>query len=373
MPRFDFWKKTYAEATVLERAKGHAKNDVVLQRVIEAVYFNRNASADDLAKVASDATTIVDPTRVKLHLRPQALRLIDLERAKNNEPIPAQAVGPPPAAGPGPVPPPVDTLTDPTIDDVTAQAVRAVMHAQTSTTLNTRIKKVALFVFKTFAPLSVLCLTIPESIWVFTHIYTNPDSVQDALAALFAILVDFGYLYLTILVELNKEALFRRRRAGLEIEPYERRAVRLQSLLWWVVAVFDILAQLVYLYSVTRDSLTFDPRLVLLLVVVRILSLFTTMFVVSFAGTELMTDIDIVANQEIERASRIERLLVALGMARHKQLEARQKIENMIADQDLRREGEAYLKDMYADARDEARRQREALRHQRQAGPNRMP
>ena len=129
----------------------------------------------------------------------------------------------------------------------------------------------------------------------------------------------------------------------------------------------DVLAQFVFLYSATHNSTFFDSRLVMALAGVRVFSLFITMFVVSFAGTELMTDVDVVANEQVERADKVARVLGALGTARERQMRAKLTLENMIADQDLRREGESFLKEMYKDAREDAKRPREEIRRRRDA------
>lgn len=244
-------------------------------------------------------------------------------------------------------------------------AITIVMKSYSGVTLAAKIKRVVLFLFKTFAPLAVLCLTIPESIYVFTHIYRALDLTLSILTGIFAVLVDFGYLYLTVLVELNKEAMFKRRRAGLEVEDYERKALRVQSMLWWIVAAMDMAAQVVFLYGATQGSTFFAYPVVMTLVAVRILSLFITMFVVSFAGTELMTDVDVVANEQVERIDKVNKIMVAGATARQKKVEGRIRLEQIEADQELRREGDRFLREMYADARDDARRTREEMRQLR--------
>jgi hypothetical protein len=375
MPKLDFWKKTYSEYNVLDRAKKRAKRDPALEHVIESLYYYPNISDQGIVESLEVFDIHPSEAEVRMRYRPQALRLIEQERAKNEVPvtsisedgklIPRQDAG---KKNEEVLTTTVTEVTPSSIDDLEAEAVQIVMKAQTGITLNAKMKKVIIFVFKTFAPLAVLCLTIPESIWVFTHIYTHLDDWLTWMTGLFATLVDFGYLYLTVLLELNKEAIFKRRRAGLEVESHELKAVRIQAVLWWIVAAADTLAQAVFLYAATHNSTFFDPRLVMVLVCVRILSLFITMFVVSFAGTELMTDVDVAANEQVERAEKVKRVMVALGDARQKQQEARIKLEQMIADQEFRREGEKFLKEMYTDARDEARRQREAARKSRGGG-----
>jgi hypothetical protein len=358
--QLDFFTKKFSEDTVMERAQKYARRDPLLHQVIEMVYFDPYAKDEDIASALSQGQNIVDASRVKLQLRPRAQQLIDQERAKNNTPTAL----PKPGAQDGPP----ETETLPTIDALEAQAVGIVMSAHSGVTLNAKIKQKVIFLFKTFAPLAVLCLTIPESYWVFTHLYAGEfakDQTLPVLTGVFAVLVDFGYLYLTVLLEMNKEAMFKRRRASLAVEAHEESAVKLQSVLWWAAALMDVLAQFVFLYSATHNSTFFDSRLVMALAGVRVFSLFITMFVVSFAGTELMTDVDVVANEQVERADKVARVLGALGTARERQMRAKLTLENMIADQDLRREGESFLKEMYKDAREDAKRLREEMRRRR--------
>jgi len=351
MPRFDFWKRTYGEDTVLERAKKRAKDDDALQRVIESVYFHPQASDAEIANASAYGIDGVDEESVRLRYRPQALRMIEQERARNT-PVPDTSVSN------APMRTIVTELASNSIDDMEADAIAVVNKANSGVGAQHALNKVIIFLFKTFAPLTVLALTIPESIYVFSHIYTHPDDTLRILTGIFAVLVDFGYLYLTVLLAMNKEAMFKRQRAGMDIEPHERKAIRVQSVLWWVVALMDMLAQAVFLYGATQDSIFFDHRLVLSLVVVRIVSLFLTMFVVSFAGTELMTSIDKITNEQIERANNIGKVLTATGEARLRKQDARQKLERAIRLQDLQREGDILLGEIYADARNNVRQQR---------------
>ncbi len=251
----------------------------------------------------------------------------------------------------------VTELSPMTLDQMEAEALRMVAKANTGIDLHNVLNRVVVFLFKTFAPFAVLVLTIPESMWVFTHLYKNPDAVLVTVTGIFAVLVDFGYLYLTVLLAMNKEALFQRRRAGIEVEAHERWVVRVQTALWWIVAPTDTLAQVVFLYSATKDSTFFAYSLVLVLVAVRVFSLFLTMFVVSFAGTELMTSVDRVANQQVERAKATGRVMDALGMARLARQRARADLQEELEEQELRQEGRRLLSEIYADARVAVRRQ----------------
>jgi hypothetical protein len=361
MGRLDFWKRHYGEDTTLDRALKRAGKNRPLSVTIKTLYFNPDESSEGIAGIINSTlgvNTTNEPT-VASFIRPEAKMIIDQERSKIKEKAPLKDE---PISGAVPH----EVTANSSVDELEKEAVGIVMNAHSGVTLNARMKKVIIFIFKTFAPLCVLLLTIPESYWVFTHIYAGAfarDQVLPILTGVFAVLVDFGYLYLTVLLELNKEAMFKRRRSGQEVETHETKAVQLQSVLWWIIATMDILAQLLFLYSATHDSTFFDQRLVLALVCVRVFSLFITMFVVSFAGTELMTDVDTVANEQVERADKVGRVLAALGTARKKQMEARIVLEQMVADQDFKREGERFLKELYQDAREEARRQREANRH----------
>jgi len=353
--RFDFWKQTYGEDTVLERAQKQVKKDVLLQRVLEILYFDETVSDADIAgEVSKEQNVEVDANEVRLRLRPLALHLIARERAKNAPEVRYEL--PPP--DPPPIEATVTELENTSIDDMEADAIRVVVKAQSSVGVQHYLNVAIIFLFKTFAPLAVLFLTIPESIYVFTHIYAHPDDLLRTLTGVFAVLVDFGYLYLTVLLAMNKEAMFKRERAGIEIERHERNAVRVQSVLWWLVALMDMLAQSTFLYGATQGSTFFDSRLVLALVAVRIVSLFTTMFVVPFAGAELMTSIDKITNEQIERANNIGKVLAATGAARLKKQDARMQLEEAIELQNLQREGNKLLSEIYADARKNVREQR---------------
>jgi hypothetical protein len=365
MPRLDFFKRRYDESTVLERARKRA-SDQHLQGTLDILYFHPGASDEEIARELK-----LDEQSVRLRLRPQAQRLIDQERARNSGAIVGPVQGAVVAADPdtGPLETTVTELAPGSIDEMEAQAIQVVMKANVGVSLDNHLRKAVLFLFKTFAPFAVLSLTIPESIYVFSHIYRHPDQLLSVLTGVFALLVDFGYLYLTVLLAMNKEAIFKRLRAGLEVEPHERRAVSKQTILWWLVAVMDTLAQVVFLYGATKDSAFFPVWLVMTLVGVRILSLFITMFVVSFAGTELMTSVDKTTNEQVERAYAVSKVLSATGKARLQRMEARIKLEQLVADQELRREGEKFLTDLYADAREEARQLREATRRLRLQGP----
>jgi hypothetical protein len=356
MVQLDFFTKKFGEDTVLQRAQKKVK-DPMLSRTIEMLYFDSTANDEDVARLLSDDKITVLPMQVKMQLRPRALQLIEQERAKNT--VTAVVSAPGGAVAEAQTTQAANTpLAETSIDGLQQQAIHIVMSAHSGVTINAKIKTKIIFIFKTFAPIAVLFLTIPESYWVFIHLYAGDfaaDKMLPILTGLFAVLVDVGYLYLTILLEMNKEAIFKRRRAGLEVETHETRAVTTQSILWWLVAGMDVLAQFVFLYSATHNSSFFNSTLVIALAAVRVFSLFLTMFVVSFAGTELMTDVDVVANEQIERAEKVSRILSALGTARQKEQKAKIDLENMIADQDFRRENERFMKEMYADARDNAR------------------
>jgi hypothetical protein len=371
MARLTFFKQKYDESTVLKRATKQAGRDGQLAQAIEVLYFTPGISDADLSQAIPGNP---DLSVVRHRLRPLAQQLIDQERARNHEVTgslsPSEEDEEPTTAlkaQPKDVrfSDPQSGLVPTSLDAIEDQAIHIVMRSHSGVTLAAKLKKVILFLFKTFAPLAVLCLTIPESIYVFTHIYRALDTLLSVLTGVFAVLVDFGYLYLTVLVELNKEALFKRRRAGLEVEDYERKALRIQSVLWWIVAAMDMAAQVVFLYGATQGSTFFAYPVVMALVGVRIASLFITMFVVSFAGTELMTDVDVIANEQVERIEKVNKIMVAGAKAREKKEETRIRLEQIEADQDLRREGDRFLKDMYKDARDDAKRTREETRQRR--------
>jgi hypothetical protein len=372
MGKMDFFKRMFGDrgrspSSALARAQAHAGNNVMLKDVIAQLYHDPDATDAEIARAISTVGAVFVDIDVAT-VRGQATRYLNMEVERDAVREREKSEGAKNTTTPSSAAP--DSLEELTIDDMEKQAIHIVMSAHSGVTLNAKMKMVVIFLFKTFAPFLVLLLTIPESYWVFTHIYAGSfaqDKVLPVLTGVFAVLVDFGYLYLTVLLELNKEALFKRRRAGLEIEQHEIRAVRLQSVLWWVVASMDVLAQFLFLFSATHGSTFFDQRLILALVCVRVFSLFITMFVVSFAGTELMTNVDVVANEQVERADKVSRVLGALGVARQKQMEAKLKLENMVADQEFKRAGESFLKDMYDDARTDAKRLREQMRASKKA------
>jgi hypothetical protein len=363
---FEFLSRNYA-ATPLEEAKKKVKKDQEMQRVLEVLDANPQATADQVAAVLGyqvDQNGVViagqnvTPTVVETRHIPYAKQL--LQDAHN-----AQALATTPNSGAGQssqsgtivvnIPGPNAGSDITSLDDMEAVALQVVAKANTGISLDNHLKRVTIFLFKTFAPFLVLALTIPESVWVFSHIYSHPDDILIALTGIFAVLTDFGYLYLTVLLAMNKEAMFKRQRAGMEIEPHEARAVRIQSVLWWLVAVMDTVAQVVFLYGATKDSTFFDQRLVMVLAGIRILSLFTTMFIVSFAGTELMTSVDTASNEQVERAQAVGKVMSALGQARLKRQESRALLRRQIELQELQRQGDLLLAEIYADARERIR------------------
>lgn len=359
---FNFLARNYT-ASPLEMAKKQVKKDPKMQRVLEVLDTNPNANAEEIASVLSSGGGNVTADVVRTYYLPRAKQLLQEARDQSTALVPASSKGnkpaskergqddeiviniPPPGADQGPI----------SLDQLEEDAVALVSKANTGVGLDNYLKKAIIFVFKTFGPLAVLALTIPESIWVFIHIYTHPDGVLSVLTGIFAVLTDFGYLYLTVLVSMNKEALFKRRRSGMEVEAHEKRAVRLQSVLWWCVAGMDMVAQVVFLYGATQNSTFFNYAVVLALAGVRILSLFMTMFIVSFAGTELMTSIDKTANEQVERANAVGKVLSAMGEARLRRQEARAKLQRAVELQQLQREGDKLLAEIYADARERIR------------------
>jgi hypothetical protein len=108
----------------------------------------------------------------------------------------------------------------------------------------------------------------------------------------------------------------------------------------------------------------------MVLVAVRILSLFMTMFVLSFAGTELMTKVDKVANEEVERAHAIDRVLTALGDARKNRQEARSRLQEALDQQELKRQGDQLIAEVYADARESIRQHHLQKRNEQKQLPS---
>jgi hypothetical protein len=357
MPELDFWKRNFSEYDVLPAALKRAGKDEALCITLNRLYYNEQITDEDLAKEIDDPA--ITPRVVAMRLRPKAQQLIAATRARVKESGNTQSLTPTRRGSQQSDQVIEATITEvgdnATLDEMEAEAVRMVAKANTGIDLHNILNRVVIFLFKTFGPFAVLALTIPESIWVFTHIYSHPDDTLTILTGVFAVLTDFGYLYLTVLLAMNKEAIFKRQRAGIEIEAHEQRAVRLQSILWWLVALMDTLAQVVFLYAATKDSSFFDHRLVMALAAVRIISLFLTMFVVSFAGTELMTRVDKVANEEVERAHATDRIMTALGDARSRRQEARSRLQELLDQQELKRQGDQLIKEIYSDARESIR------------------
>ncbi len=373
---FNFLAQNYT-ASPLDLAKKKVKRDQDMQLVLEVLDANPSATPDEVAAVLGYRITSmgqvaaghhVSPTIVAARHIPYAQQLLK-EAHETQALVVAQTQAAQPASGQGVgqqtqngpivinVPGPDVTNGVSNLDDMEAAAIQVVQKANTGVSLDNRLKKGTIFVFKTFAPFAVLLLTIPESIWVFTHLYSHPDEYLIALTGIFAVLTDCGYLYNTVLVAMNKEAMFKRRRAGMEVEPHEIRAVRLQSFLWWVVAGMDTVAQVVFLYGATKDTTFFDPSVVIVLALIRVASLFVTMFIVSFAGTELMTSVDTASNEQVERALAVGKVLDAMGQARLKRQEARAKLQRAIELQELQRQGDILIAEVYAEARENIREQ----------------
>ena len=350
MSRLDFFKRKYDESTVLQRARKHANGDDILEAVLELLYFTPNLQAEDLQQAGGNRLAGCPLEELRHRYLPWAQSLIERERARNStSDQPKEA----PTSGQLlslPLPEPGVNL-----DDMEQQAITIVLKANTGITLDNRLKRWTITLFKTFGPYAVLALTVPESYWVFSHLFAHLDSALEVMTWLFATLVDLGYTALTVLVAMNKEAMGNRLRAGLAVERHERRAVTLQSWVWWLVAGLDVLAQASFLLAAVQGQHAYDARFVDVLIAARILSLFLTMFIVSFAGTELMTPIDRVTNEQIERAVSVKKVMGALGEARAKQLQARIELEQALATQELQREGYRLLADIYADARNTVR------------------
>src|SRR5450755_956972 len=338
---FEFLAQNYT-ASPLDLAKKRVRRDKEMQQVLEILDANPEATAAQVAAVLGFQTDAqgnvvaganVNPDIVATRHLPYAKQL--LAEARNSlMPAPAPTQSSQPSSQDETItiniPGPGGANGNTSIDEMESTAIAVVSKANTGISLDNYLKKGTIFLFKTFAPFLVLALTIPESVWVFVHIYSHPDDTLRILTGVFAVLTDFGYLYLTVLLAMNKEAIFKRLRAGMEIEPHEHRAVRLQSLLWWLVAGMDTVAQVVFLYGATKDTTFFDQRLVMVLALVRILSLFITMFIVSFAGTELMTSVDRTANEQVERAHAVGKVLSALGDARIKRQSARAQLQRQL-------------------------------------------
>lgn len=381
---FEFLTQNYT-ASPLDLAKKKVRRDKQMQQVLEVLDANPEATAEQVAAVLGYqkdaqgnviAGANVSPDIVATRHLSYARQLLR-EASDSLVPAPVSTQPSQPSSQDGTItiniPPPGETHGVSTIDDMESAAIAVVSKANTGIGLDNYLKKGTIFIFKTFAPFAVLALTIPESIWVFTHIYSHPDDTLRMLTGVFAILTDFGYLYLTVLLAMNKEAMFKRLRAGMEIEPHERRAVRLQSVLWWLVAGMDTVAQVVFLYGATNDSTFFDQRVVMVLVLVRILSLFITMFIVSFAGTELMTPVDKTANEQVERAHAVSKVLSALGEARLKRQQARALLQRQLELQELQHQGDLLLAEIYADARERVRTSHTDSPKQVQNGQNKHP
>lgn len=382
---FQFLSGNYTESP-LAFAKKQVKKDARMQRVLEILDANASASAEETARVlgyrvvsgAVVAGHDVTPEIVKTYYLPRAQRLLQEARdkllpvvttstqataaAQNQAEKEGKLVVNVPPPGAQPVPG-SDAIT---IDDIEQENLRLVTNAGTVTTWESRLRRWSISFFKTLGPYLVLLLTIPETIWVFMHIYTALDGWLVFMTWVFAFTLDFGYLAITNLVAANKENLSVKRIRGQIIESHERWVVRKQIAAWWIVAALDSGSQIVFLVVATWGSHVFPLWLTLGLAAGRVIDLGVVMWLVSFAGVELTTKIQQITNERMEMAVGLTKLSEATNVLRDAQQDARIRLEEKQMDLDRKREEADFLADLrrqsYEEIHDLKREARERRR-----------
>lgn len=388
---FHFLSKNYTESP-LEFAKKRAGKDDHLRRTLEVLDSNPQAGAEDIARVLGYqvvngkvvAGQNVSPEIVQTYYLPRAHQLLQEARDKL---VPAVATSGQPAPTsqnqevkegtivvnvPPPGTQPVAGTNAMTIDDIEQENLHLVINAGAVTTWESKLRRWSISFFKTLGPYFVLLLTIPETIWVFTHIYASVDGWLVFMTWVFAFTLDFGYLAITNLVAANKENLNTKRVRGQPIEAHERLVVRKQTAAWWIVATLDSGSQIVFLVVATWGSHVFPLWLTLGLAMGRVLDLGVVMWLVSFAGVELTTRIQQVVNERMEMAVGLSRLSDATNVLREAQQEARIRLEEKEMDLNRRREETDFLADLRRQSFEEIRElKREAREHHQQISGSR--
>ena len=277
---FDFLSKNY-NASPLEEAKKKVRNDQEMHRVLEVLEANPSATSDEVAAVLGYRTDTngvvtagrkVTPTIVGARHIPYAKQLLkEAHEAQTLAVVPPQP--PQPASGQqsqtGPLVINIPAHGDApvvgndaiTIDDIEAETIKLVMNAGNTKTVEKRLRRATISAFKTFGPFGVLALTIPETVWVFTHIYVTAELTLVLMTWVFSVVLDFGFLAITNLLAENKENINKKQIRGQVIEKHERQTTNKQTAAWWVVAVLDSGSQLIFLLVATWGSKMFPPWL----------------------------------------------------------------------------------------------------------------
>lgn len=390
---FRFLSRNYT-ATPLDIAKKRVARDAQMQRVLETLDTNPDATPEQVAAVLGYRTDAngnviagqkVTPTIVETRHIPYAKRL--LQEARDAAAlVPAQSSVPEkgqqrPSGQPSEREPLVIDIPGPggsasggketlTLDDIEQETLRLVANAGNNKTLEKRLRRFTVSFFKTFGPFMVLALTIPETVWVFTHIFTVVNWTLILMTWIFSVVLDFGFLAITNMLAENKENLTRKQIRNQVIQAYERRIVARQSAAWWVIAALDSGSQLIFLIVATWGSHLFPVWLTLGLSSGRVLDLGIVMWVVSFAGMELTTKIEEVVSERLEMAEGIKKASAATDALRDAQQEAHIRSEQRQLDLQRDREEAAFLAQLRRDSFTEIHEMRDERRSRRkQIGP----
>lgn len=392
---FKFLSRNYT-ATPLDIAKKRVRGDAQMQRVLEILDTNPEASPEQIAAVLGYHTDAngnviagqkVTPTIVGTRHIPYAKRLLQeardtaalvptqssapekkkqsaSEQSSDTEPLVIDIPGPNGSASDG-----KEAIT---LDDIEQETLRLVANAGNNKTLEKRLRRFTVSFFKTFGPFMVLALTIPETVWVFTHIYTVTNWTLILMTWIFSVVLDFGFLAITNMLADNKENLTRKQIRNQVIQAYERRIVARQSAAWWVVAALDSGSQLIFLIVATWGSHLFPVWLTFGLSGGRVLDLGIVMWVVSFAGMELTTKVEEVVSERLEMAEGIKKVSAATDALREAQQEARIHSEQRELDLQRDREEAAFLARLRRDSFTEIHEMRDAMRgrHKQIEGPD---
>ncbi len=382
---FDFLARNYT-ASALDDAKKRVGRDKAMQRVLEILDSNPQATPDDIAAVLGYRTdgqgTVVagadvSPTIVATRHIPYAQRLLqEAHDAVTSAQQVQQTSQQQPQTGPLVVNIPAGGLTATplnaplTIEDLERETVSMVMNSGTETTWDKKLRRWTISAFKTVGPFGVLGLTIPETVWTFTHIYTAIDPTLTVMTWIFSFVLDFGFLAITNLLAENKDNINKKQIRNQPVEDHDKKVVGLQTAAWWIVAILDSAAQITFLAVATWGSHVFPMWLTLGLSIGRVIDLGVVMWVVSFAGVELTTNIDRVVNERLEMANGVRKLTEATNTVRMVQQEARLKLEENELEMARRREESDFLTDLRRESYVEVRELKEEARMKRLNSPN---
>ena len=380
---FNFLSQNFS-ASPFDVAKKKARKDPNLVRTLEVLESNPGATPEEIATVlgyrTAQGVTVaghdVTPDIVRTFFLPRAQQLLQEARAAQTavmpvtqsqlasaSQVPTQTITIPPAGASS------STALQPlSIDDLERETVTLVMNAGTQTTLEKKLRRLTITAFKTFGPFAVLALTIPETVWTFSHLYAALDWTLLVMTWIFSVVLDAGFLAMTNLVADNKENLNTRQQRGHDITQHDRHVVRLQTIAWWIVAVLDSGAQIVFLLVATWGSHVFPVWLTLGLSFGRVIDLGVVMWVVSFAGMELTTNIDRVVSERLEMASGLRKISDATMQAREAQQDARIRMEKKDLELHRDREEADFLADLRRQSYQEVQDLKEESRQKRLSG-----